>query len=68
MTFYLYYLFQKSSVIRNDDDSVAELGTTSPEYPSPVSVLDGAVYIDNESSRLNEILVTIKSKILLTKS
>ncbi|KAL1820601.1 hypothetical protein ACET3Z_015470 [Daucus carota] len=55
---------KKSSVIRNDDDSVAELGTTSPEYPSPVSVLDGAAYIDNESSRLNEILVTIKNNSL----
>ncbi|KAL8132261.1 hypothetical protein AgCh_007950 [Apium graveolens] len=51
---------KRSSVMRNEDDSVAELGTTSPEYPSPVSVLDGAVYIDNEPSHLNQILETIK--------
>lgn len=48
--------------MRNEDDSVAEFGTTSPEYPSPVSVLDGAVYIDHEQSHLNQILETIKGK------
>ncbi|KAK1384211.1 DUF4378 domain-containing protein/VARLMGL domain-containing protein [Heracleum sosnowskyi] len=43
-------------VLRNEDESVAELGTTSPEYPSPVSVLDGAVYIDNAPSPSNQTL------------
>ncbi|KAK1404560.1 Protein LONGIFOLIA like [Heracleum sosnowskyi] len=51
---------KRSSVMRTEDDSVEELGTTSPEYPSPVSVLDGAEYIDNEPSRLSQILETIK--------
>lgn len=42
--------------MQNEDESVAELGTTSPEYPSPISVIDGAVYIDNAPSPSNQTL------------
>lgn len=48
--------------MRNQDDSMAELGTTSPEYPSPVSVLDSAVYTNSEPLHLNQILETFKGK------
>ncbi|WOG92210.1 hypothetical protein DCAR_0311472 [Daucus carota subsp. sativus] len=49
---------KKRILVRNDDESVAELGTASPEYPSPISVLDGAVYSDSAPSPSNQKLET----------
>lgn len=50
---------KKSILMLNEDESPAELATLSPEYPSPVSVLDGAVYIDDAPSPFKQMLETI---------
>lgn len=39
--------FQKSSLVLSEDELLAE---SAPEYPSPVSVLDNAVYTDESPS------------------
>lgn len=55
--------FQKSIPMLNEDETPAELATLSPEYPSPVSVLDGAVYIDDAPSPFKQMLETINGNI-----
>ncbi|KAK2989340.1 hypothetical protein RJ640_015051 [Escallonia rubra] len=43
-----------------EDESLVELATVVPEYRSPVSVLDGAVYIDDAPSPVKQIPKTLK--------
>ncbi|KAL3024838.1 hypothetical protein AAZX31_04G147300 [Glycine max] len=47
---------QKKSTPRLDEDeTVAELATDTPEHPSPISVLDGSVYRDDMPSPVKQI-------------
>lgn len=47
----------------NEDESPAELSALSPEYPSPVSVLDGAIYIDEAQSPFKKMTESIEGNI-----
>lgn len=48
-------MFQKSTPRLDEDETVAELATDTPEHPSPISVLDGSVYRDDMPSPVKQI-------------
>ena len=48
-------MFQKSTPRWDEDETVAELAKDAPEHPSPISVLDGSVYIDDVPSPVKQI-------------
>lgn len=48
-------MFQKSTPRLDEDETVAELATDTPEHPSPISVLDGSVYRDDVPSPVKQI-------------
>ncbi|XP_028763575.1 protein LONGIFOLIA 1 isoform X2 [Neltuma alba] len=53
---------QKKSIPRlHEDESVADIAINSQEHPSPVSVLDGSVYRDDEPSPVRQIADTPKA-------
>ncbi|KAK9996264.1 hypothetical protein SO802_020950 [Lithocarpus litseifolius] len=52
---------QKKSTPKMDEDGLlAELATTAPEHPSPVSVLDASVYRDDAPSPVKQIPNALK--------
>lgn len=61
ITFYLLICFiQKSTQRLDEHEPVADIAINSQEHPSPVSVLDGSVYRDDEPSPLNQVADTPK--------
>ncbi|KAL3513025.1 hypothetical protein ACH5RR_025742 [Cinchona calisaya] len=51
---------KKSMLIAREEESLAEHPMVSPEYPSPVSVLDSAVDMDNSPSPIKCIRKTLR--------
>ncbi|GAA0154852.1 hypothetical protein LIER_12712 [Lithospermum erythrorhizon] len=50
---------KKSLAVLSEDESVVEVTTDAPEYPSPISVLDSAAYDDDSLSPVKQQVKTV---------
>lgn len=48
-------MFQKLTPRLDENEAIAELAMQAPEHPSPISVLDGSVYRDDDPSPVKQI-------------